>query len=87
MHLLCIAVGKLASYKLHVRTHGGKSNEDLDKKSIHTQTIQKWVNLLDEVLDDFKGKGHYVTMDLAYIGNILAQVVRYEWRNNVFGTA
>ncbi len=34
--------------------------------------------MLDEVLNDFKGKGHYVTMDLAYMGDILAQVGRYK---------
>ncbi len=56
LHLLCVAVGKLLSYKLHVRTYGGKNDKDLDKKSIHTQTIQKWINLLDELLNDFRGR-------------------------------
>ncbi len=87
LHSLCVAIGKLALYKLHVRTYGGKSDEDLNKQSNHTRTIQKWINLLNEVLDDFKGKGHTVTMDSAYVGNILAQVGRYKWLINMIGTA
>ncbi len=72
---------------MHVRTYGGKTDEDLCQKTAHTGTTQKWVNLLDEVLHDYKGKGHCVTMDSAYMGNILAQVGHYEWQINMVGTA
>ena len=53
-----------------MRTYGRKSNEDLYKKSNHNWTTQKLINLVHEVLNEFKGKRHYVTMDLAYMDNI-----------------
>ena len=78
LHSLCVTFGLLRTYKLHVRTYGGKYDDDLGHTTVHTGTIQKWVNLLDEMLGDFKGKGHYVTMDLAYVEDISAQVGREE---------
>ena len=53
----------------------------------HTGTVQKWINLLDNFLDEYKGKGHCVTMDSAYMGDILAQVGHSEWKINMVGTA
>ena len=53
----------------------------------HTGTVQKWINLLDNILDKYKGKGHCVTMDSAYMGDILAQVGHSEWKINMVGTA
>ena len=87
LHSLCITKGPFCSYKLHVRTYGGKSDKDLDQKCTHTVTVQKFVNLLDIILDDFKGKGHHITMDSAYMGDIMAQIGRYEWQINMVGTA
>ena len=52
----------------------------------HTGAVQKWINLLDNILDEYKGKDHYVTMDLAYMGDILAQVGHSEWKINMVGT-
>ena len=87
LHSLCVTFGLLATYKLHVRTYGGKSDEDISRTTSHTGSTQKWVNLLDEMLDEFKGKGHCVTMDSAYMGDILAQIGREEWKYNMVGTA
>ena len=78
LHSLCITRVILATYKLHVRTYGGADDKDLANKSPHTVSLQKWVNLLDVILDSYKGKGHCVTMDSAYMGDIMAQVGRYE---------
>jgi hypothetical protein len=39
------------------------------------------------LLDDFKGKGHYVTMYSAYMGDIMAQIGREEWKMNMVRTA
>ena len=73
IHSLCVTKGPLASYKVHVLVYGGKSDEDLSQTSTHTGTVQKWVNLLDEMLDAFKNAGQHVTMHLAYMGNIMSQ--------------
>ena len=87
MHWLCVTFGPFALYKLHVRTYGGKTNEDLCKTTDHTGMTQKWINHLDKVLDDYKGKGHCVTMDSAYMGYILAKVGHYKWLMNMVGMA
>ena len=39
-----------------------------------TVTTQKFVTLLDIFLDAFKGKGHCVTMDSAYMGDTMDQI-------------
>ena len=70
IHSLCITHGDLASYKVHVRVFGGKTDGDLGKTNNNTITIQKWVNLLLLMLDAFKNNGHCVTMDSAYMGDI-----------------
>ena len=48
IHSLCVKKGPLASYKVHVRVYGVKSDEELSQSSTHTGTVQKWFNLLDE---------------------------------------
>ena len=67
MHTVCVTDGPLATYKLHAWKFGGKTDEDLQSRHINVATTQKWVNLMSLLLDDFKGKGHCVTMDSAYI--------------------
>ena len=87
IHSLCITFGPLASYKVHCRVYGGKSDEDLNHKHCNTDKTQKWVNLYDELLDAFKGAGHCVTMDSAYMGDVMVQIGRDEWLVNMVGTA
>ena len=38
------------------------------------------------MIDEYKGKGCYVTMDSAYMGDIMAQVGREIWGMNMVGT-
>jgi hypothetical protein len=52
-----------------------------------TVTTQNFVTLLDNFLDAFKGKGHCVTMDSAYMGDTMGQIGREEWKINMVGTA
>ena len=87
LHSLCVTKGPLATYKLHVRVYGGKSDEDLDQTHHNTASTQKWVNLYSEMLDAFKGEGHGCTMDSAYMGDIMAQIGRHVWKFNFIGTA
>ena len=70
----------LPTYKLFVRVFGGKSDGDLDTKHQNTATLQKWVNLYYIMLHAFKGKGRVVTMDSAYMGDIMALLGRHEWK-------
>ncbi len=49
-------------------------DEDLQHPHVNVATMQKWVNLMLIILDDFKGKGHCITMDSAYMGDIMAQI-------------
>ena len=87
MHSLCVTKGPLATYKLHIQTYGGKSDENLSRECSHTNLVQKWVHLLDEVLEKYKYKGHNVTTDSAYMGEIMEQISGYEWKTNMVGTA
>ena len=48
--------------------------------------MQKWVNMYDLMLGLFKGAGWCVTMDSAYMGDIMAQVGCEEWLMNMVGT-
>jgi len=52
-----------------------------------TVTTQNFVTLLDTFLNAFKGKGHCVTMDSAYMGDTMGQIGREEWKINMVGTA
>ena len=67
--------------------YGGVSDEDLDKRHLNTAGTQKYVNLFDDLLAAFRGNGHCVTMDSAYMGDIMAQILRNEWKINAVGTA
>jgi hypothetical protein len=87
MHTVCVTDGPLATYKLHARTFGGKTDENLQSRHENVVTTQKWVNLMDIILDEFKGKGHCVTMDSAYMGDVMAQIGREEWQLNMVGTS
>jgi hypothetical protein len=80
IHSLAIMHGNLASYKVHNCVFGGASDRDLDKTNENTVTTQKWVNLLLLMLDSFKSAGHCVTMDSAYMGDIMAMVGHDVWR-------
>ena len=86
LHSLAISFGILTGYKLHARTFGGRSNGDLDMRHENVVTIQKWINLMSLMIDEYKGKGRYVTMDSAYMGDIMAQVGREVWGMNMVGT-
>ena len=63
----------------------GKTNEDLNVTHCNTANTQKWVNLFDELLKKFKGDGHCVTMDSAYMGDIMAHIGWEEWLINMVG--
>ena len=84
--MLCVTKGRFATYKLWVRVYGGKSDEDLDGANQHTESTQKWVNLYSIMLDPFKGAGRKVTMDLAYMGDIMALIGWHKWLMNMVGT-
>jgi len=56
-------------------------------KRNNTVTTQKFVTLLDTFLNAFKGKGHCVTMDSAYMGDTIGQIGREGWKINMVGTA
>ncbi|KAL7525224.1 hypothetical protein ACHAWF_001263 [Thalassiosira exigua] len=87
LHTLCVTDGDLSTYKLFARAYGGKTDGDLNHVHENTATMQKWVNLYDIMLDSFKGKGHCVTMDSAFMGDTMAQIGRYVWQINMVGTA
>ena len=86
LHSLCVTNVPLRTYKLFVRAYGGKTYEDLNINHNNTATLQKWVNLYDVMLENFKGKGHCVTIDSAYMGDIVALIDRHEWKVNMLGT-
>mmetsp|Transcript_2847 Transcript_2847/g.5763 ORF Transcript_2847/g.5763 Transcript_2847/m.5763 type:complete len:366 (+) Transcript_2847:358-1455(+) len=87
LHSLCVTHGPLRTYKLFVRAYGGRSDEDLDTKHQNTATLQKWINLYNIMLDNFKGQGHCVTINSVYMGDIMALIGRHEWKINMVGTA
>jgi hypothetical protein len=67
IHSMCVTHGELRTFKVHCRVYGGKHDEGLKHRHANTATTQKWVNLYDEMLDDFKGFGMCCTLDSAYI--------------------
>ena len=87
LHTLCVTKGPLRTYKPFARAYGGKTDGDLDGVNEHTVTTQKWVNLYDIMLDPFKDMGCCCTMDSAYMGDIMAQIGRHEWKINMVGTS
>jgi hypothetical protein len=74
IHSLAITHCNFVACKLHIHMTGGKTNKDLGQRKDHTIGIQKWVNLLLLMLNDFKGNGHCVTMDSEYMGDIMAVI-------------
>ena len=88
IHSLAITHSDLSSYKVHVRVFvGGATVRDLDKMNDNTVTTQKWVNMLLLMLDSFKNNAHCITMDSAYMGDIMAMIGRGMWRINMVRTA
>ncbi len=76
LHSMAVSFGPLARYKLHARTFGGKNDGNLRMVHEKCASIQKWINLMLLMLKDYKGQGRYVTMDLAYMGDIMVQAGR-----------
>ena len=74
LHSLCVTHGPLKTSKLFVQAYGGASDMDLDVVHENVQNTQKWVQLYNIMLDKFKGEGRCVTMDSAYMGDIMAQI-------------
>ena len=88
LHSLCVTKGPLSTYKLFVRVYGGKTDEDLNQIHPNTTTLLKWISLYSIMLDSFKGRGHYLTMDSAYCGDAMCLIVgRHEWKINMVGTS
>ncbi len=86
MHSVCVTDDPLTTYKLHAHTFGGKTEDDLQSLHEIVVTNQKWFNLMDIIFDDFKGKGHCITMDSAYmLGDMMAQIGHDEWQLNMDG--
>ena len=65
---------------------GGKDGDLSNTRHENVLTDQKWINLYDMMLTPFKGNGHCVTCDSAYMGDIIAQVSHNEWKINIVGT-
>ena len=86
IHLLCVTLGPLRTYKLFVRVYGGRSDGNLETKHQNTATLQKWVILYNTMLCSFKGAGRCVTMDSAYMEHVMALIGRHEWKTNMIGT-
>ena len=87
IHSLCITHGLLRTYKLFVRVYGGRSDEDVETNQQNTTTLQMWLSLYDIMLGKYKGKGHRITMDSAYIVNTMAFIDRHKWKLNIVGAA
>ena len=78
LHSLCITYGPFTMYKLFLRAYGGKSDRDLN--FINNNCAQKCVNFYGITMELFKGEGHCVTKDSAYMGDIMALIGRcHEW--------
>jgi hypothetical protein len=86
MHTMSIMDGPLSTYKLHAWTFGGKTDKDLHYHHVDVVTTQRF-DPMSIILDDFKGKGHWVTMDSAYMGDIMAQIGHKEWQLYKVGTS
>ena len=71
LHSIAVTRGKLQFYKLYARCYGGKIDGDLQGHHSHTARQQKFVNLFDIMLSQFRGNGHHVTCDSAYMGDII----------------
>ena len=87
LHTLCITKGPLSGFKLFVRAYGGRSDKDLNKKTEFCGSVQKWVDLFNIMLDSFKHRGHIVTCDSVYLGEVMADVCQEVWGINILGTS
>ena len=76
IYSMCITLGPLATYKLHCRVYGSKHNEGLNHKHYNTTNIQKWINLYNKMLEEFKNIGMCIMVDSAYMGDIIGQILR-----------
>jgi hypothetical protein len=74
LHTACITKGPLATYKLFARVYGGEGDDDINRRNEHTATHLKTVSLFDFMLESFKGKGHSVVMDSAYMSDAMCLV-------------
>ena len=57
VYSLAVSFGILACYKLHARMFGGRSDGDLGMRHENCETIQKWINLMSKMIDEYKGEG------------------------------
>ena len=72
LHTLCVTYGGLALYKLFARCYGGvPDNNLLDYWQANCSSDQKWINLYDLMLTQFKGKGYCVTCDSVCMGDTI----------------
>ena len=69
-----------------MRTYVVKSNETLNKRNPTVRTVRKFINLIDNFLGPFKGRGCYITMEGACMGELLAMVACKVWKLKVRGT-
>ena len=74
IHLLVVMQGDLVSYKVHLCVFGGAMEGDFGKSNDSIITTQKWTNQLLLILDNSTYKGNCITMDSAYIGDIMAMI-------------
>jgi hypothetical protein len=79
--------GPLATHMLHAHSFRGKMDKDLQGHLENVVSTQKWIYLMDVILDDFKGKGLCVTMDSTYMKDVMAQIRQEEWQLNMVGTS
>ncbi len=86
LHTACVTKGPLATYKIFARVYGGDGDQDINRKNPHTVSRLKMVSLFDFMLHAFKGKGHCVVMDSAYMSDAMCLVGRYVWLFNFVGT-
>ena len=85
-HTVCIAEGELSMYKVFARVYGGKADMELKKTNDYTKSALVWINLFDKILEPYKGKGHTVVCDSAYMSDALGMIGRVEWKTNIIGT-
>ena len=78
--------GKLQTFKLHCCVYDGKHSKGLNHANHNTANTQKWVNLYDEMLEEFKRLGRCMPIDSSYMGDIMGQIEREIWLMNFVGT-
>jgi hypothetical protein len=66
-HTVCVTNGKFARFLLAWRIYGGRNDEGLSAPVSGSQGRGKWIQLFDELVKPWYGKGHIVTMDSAYM--------------------